>query len=245
MFALAEPCLPVFAVEYSATLQGKPLITTWPPFLIAPTEMGVQPSAPAHDTDGTKRASGNNEHPNFFKERARRSFVARNAADSATRYAPASAPSNSSSDILNRLRVVAATGEAPQKTTPRRKVDGRRGCRAYRCSKRGQKPDWLRHQPRSMLAHRLASKQCSRNAGATSGAGTRHQVWPSPARRHCTPRAPQKRTHKHTWSTKTALLSPWRPRGRARARFSPKILPDGMEGRLKIWHSRLQRRTHR
>lgn len=45
--ALAEPCFPGFAVEYSLTLQGNPFSIQYPPFLIEPAWVGVQSAEPA------------------------------------------------------------------------------------------------------------------------------------------------------------------------------------------------------
>jgi hypothetical protein len=103
----------------------------------------------------------------------------RDAADSAARYAPASAPSNSSSDILNRLRVVAATGEAP-KNNPRRKVDGDAAEFAGSLETRAE-AGLAQITARSMLARQLASNTNVRGiAGATSGARST-SCGPSPA----------------------------------------------------------------
>jgi hypothetical protein len=45
--ALAEPCFPGLAVEYSLTLHGNPFNIQYPPFLTLPAEVGVQSDDPA------------------------------------------------------------------------------------------------------------------------------------------------------------------------------------------------------
>ena len=47
MVALADPCFPGLAVEYSLTLHGNPFNMQYPPFLTEPAGVGTQSAEPA------------------------------------------------------------------------------------------------------------------------------------------------------------------------------------------------------